>query len=58
MQHAGSQPGTQSSHLSSNSDAQEADIFAKTERLAQLQQKGIITPEEFFTKKSELLSRL
>ena len=39
-------------------NTQEADIFAKIERLAELQQKGIISQEEFSTKKSELLSRL
>jgi hypothetical protein len=38
--------------------AQEIDIFAKIERLAELQQKGILSPEEFAAKKAELLSRL
>ena len=38
--------------------AQESDIFAKIERLADLQKKGILSPEEFAAKKSELLSRL
>jgi hypothetical protein len=38
--------------------AQEPDIFAKIERLADLHQKGILSPEEFATKKAELLSRL
>jgi len=38
--------------------AQETDIFAKIERLADLQQKGILSPEEFAAKKAELLSRL
>ena len=38
--------------------AQEADIFAKIERLADLQQKGILSQEEFAAKKAELLSRL
>ena len=38
--------------------AQETDIFAKIERLADLQKKGILTPDEFATKKAELLSRL
>jgi hypothetical protein len=37
---------------------QEIDIFAKIERLADLQQKGIVSPEEFTPKKAELLSRL
>jgi Short C-terminal domain len=38
--------------------AQETDIFAKIERLADLHQKGILSAEEFATKKAELLSRL
>jgi len=38
--------------------AQESDIFAKIERLADLQQKGILTGEEFAAKKAELLGRL
>jgi Short C-terminal domain len=38
--------------------AREIDIFAKIERLAELQQKGIVSPEEFAAKKAELLSRL
>jgi hypothetical protein len=37
---------------------QDVDIFAKIERLAELQQKGILTPEEFASKKAELLQRL
>jgi hypothetical protein len=36
----------------------ESDIFAKIERLAELKQKGIVSEEEFNTKKAELLSRL
>jgi len=40
------------------STPQEADIFAKIERLADLQQKGILTPEEYSAKKAELLGRL
>lgn len=39
-------------------NSQEADIFAKIERLADLQAKGILSLEEFAAKKSELLSRL
>lgn len=42
------------SAASGNSD----DIFATIERLADLQSKGVISAEEFATKKSELLSRL
>jgi hypothetical protein len=38
--------------------AQESDIFAKIERLADLQKKGILSAAEFATKKAELLSRL
>jgi hypothetical protein len=38
--------------------AQETDIFTKIERLADLQKKGILSAEEFATKKAELLSRL
>lgn len=38
--------------------AREIDIFAKIERLAELQQKGIVSPAEFAAKKAELLSRL
>lgn len=37
---------------------QDTDIFAKIERLADLQQKGILSPEELGAKKAELLSRL
>jgi hypothetical protein len=37
---------------------QEADIFAKIERLADLQKKGVLSSEEFAAKKTELLSRL
>ncbi len=38
--------------------AQDTDIFTKIERLADLQQKGILSPDEFAAKKAELLSRL
>jgi hypothetical protein len=38
--------------------ANETDIFIKIERLADLQQKGILSPDEFAAKKAELLSRL
>ncbi len=37
---------------------QEADIFAALEKLANLNQKGILTNEEYSAKKAELLSRL
>lgn len=38
--------------------ANESDIFAKIEKLAELHGKGIFTAEEFATKKMELLARL
>lgn len=41
-----------------NATNSETDIFLKIERLAELQQKGILTPEEFAEKKQELLKRL
>ena len=34
------------------------EIFSRIERLAELRQKGILTEEEFATKKTELLARL
>jgi Short C-terminal domain len=37
---------------------EEADIFAKIERLADLHKKGILSEQEFSTKKAELLARL
>jgi hypothetical protein len=37
---------------------QEADLFAKIERLAELHKKGILSSEEFAAKKAEFLSRL
>jgi hypothetical protein len=38
--------------------AQKEDIFLKIERLADLKAKGILSEEEFISKKAELLSRL
>jgi len=38
--------------------AQEMDIFAKIEGLAELERKGVLSQEEFAAKKSELLGRL
>src|SRR6201981_2515351 len=38
-------------------NAQEMDLFAKIERLAELHKKGILSSEEFSSKKAELLSR-
>lgn len=38
--------------------AHETDVFTMLERLAELKQKGVLTEEEFVTKKAELLGRL
>ncbi|MEO6856451.1 MAG: SHOCT domain-containing protein [Rhodoferax sp.] len=38
--------------------ANAGDVFASIEKMAALQAKGILTPQEFATKKAELLSRL
>ena len=38
--------------------AQEGDVFAKIERLADLFKKGILTEQEFSNKKMELLNQL
>jgi Short C-terminal domain len=38
--------------------AHEMDLFAKIERLAELHKRGILSSEEFASKKAELLSRL
>ncbi|NCC94951.1 MAG: SHOCT domain-containing protein [Opitutae bacterium] len=46
------------SRASADRPAGEADVFAALERLADLKAKGILTDEEFTTKKAELLSRL
>lgn len=54
-QYATSSPSSNSSDAGS---AQEADIFAKIERLAGLYEKKIISQDEFSAKKSELLARL
>jgi hypothetical protein len=35
-----------------------SDVFATIERLADLRSKGVLTDEEFASKKSELLGRL
>jgi hypothetical protein len=43
---------------SRSDSAQETDLFAKIERLADLHKKGILSAEEFAAKKAELLSRL
>lgn len=36
----------------------QADVFATIEKLAELRDKGILSEEEFTTKKTELLARL
>jgi hypothetical protein len=51
-------PAPQAWNPSGSGSNQEEDIFAKIERLAELQTKGILTPEEFAAKKTELLKRL
>jgi hypothetical protein len=38
--------------------ATDDEIFSRIERLADLRQKGILTEEEFASKKAELLARL
>ncbi|HEX5656185.1 MAG TPA: SHOCT domain-containing protein [Polyangiales bacterium] len=43
---------------SSSSSDNEADIFAKIEKLANLRQKGVLSDDEFNAKKAELLSRI
>ncbi len=44
--------------VNSQDSALETDIFLKIEKLADLKQKGILTEEEFSSKKAELLARL
>jgi Short C-terminal domain len=51
-------PPVQGKPVSAQSDAREADVFATIEKLAQLHAKGILSSEEFATKKAELLGRL
>lgn len=52
-------PGDYSGNTVSNpSPADNGDIFALIERLADLKQKGILTDDEFASKKAELLQRL
>ncbi|MBJ6612163.1 MAG: SHOCT domain-containing protein [Candidatus Thiothrix moscowensis] len=46
------------SPVSNPAPADNGDIFALIERLAELKQKGILTDEEFASKKAELLQRL
>jgi hypothetical protein len=50
--------GTSSTQPSGQGHESEHDIFSKIEKLAALRQKGLISEEEFASKKSELLARL
>ena len=47
-----------SNHHRNNAHADNGDIFALIERLADLKQKGILNEDEFASKKAELLQRL
>lgn len=51
-------PPVQEKPVSTQSVAREADVFATIEKLAQLHAKGILSNEEFVSKKTELISRL
>jgi len=51
-------PPVQEKPVSTQSVAPEADVFATIEKLAQLHAKGILSDEEFASKKAELMSRL
>lgn len=55
---ASSPSPVQPSSVGAQSVAREADIFTTIEKLAELRGKGILSDEEFATKKAELLSRL
>jgi hypothetical protein len=52
---ASSQVGGPRSH---SADRSSEDVLATLERLAELHRKGVLTEEEFTTKKAELLSRI
>ncbi|MGJ8572728.1 MAG: SHOCT domain-containing protein [Hoeflea sp.] len=53
------QPDTQRSEtLPASAPVEEADIFAKIERLAALHSKGILSDQEYQSKKAELLARI
>lgn len=47
-----------SSYSNNSGSGNGGDVFASIEKMAALQAKGILTPQEFATKKAELLSRL
>jgi hypothetical protein len=51
-------PSAPPSAPTSRDTAQEADIFTKIERLADLHKKGVLSEQEFSAKKAELLARL
>ncbi|MDR5773163.1 MULTISPECIES: SHOCT domain-containing protein [unclassified Caballeronia] len=48
----------QEAPVSARSSAAESDVFATIEKLAQLHAKGILSDEEYASKKAELLGRL
>ena len=52
------QPAPFDSSAQPAANANETDIFAKIERLAELRQRGIVSDAEFADKKAELLGRL
>jgi hypothetical protein len=56
--HSQPAPSLQTSSVNTLDTHQEADIFAAIEKLANLKDKGILTDQEYSTKKAELLSRL
>lgn len=51
-------PAQEGPSFSAQSIAREEDVLATIEKLADLRDKGILSDEEFATKKAELLSRL
>ena len=53
-----SQPEPFNAAVQPPSSAEQGDIFAQIERLAELRQKGILSDVEFANKKAELLGRL
>lgn len=57
-QQSGQQQPSQSNSMQSANNLAESDVFAAIEKLAGLKDKGYITEDEFFNKKSELLKRL
>ena len=52
------QPAPFDSSAQQAANANETDIFAKIQRLAELRQRGIVSDAEFADKKAELLGRL